>query len=449
MRVLHLIDAVSPQATSTTLAMLADAQGRLGHVQERVALLGGTHLAEQAQLAGVIDPIRVGVPLGRAAFGWSSLRRELRRHGEGSFDLIHCWSIGAMTLATMMFRHLPRLLTLTTAPTSPQIRWLRALTSEGGASRKSPTAQHGEAQDDPQPVRAAILPISNTLRRDLLSGGVTEQAVQVLRPGIDMSRIATRSRAMLREQWGIDPKDDGRIVTVALLSDPPSGADAVAAMVISRFAMETLLTEGIDVRLVMHPSQTRRLQAKRMLRDMKGLRMLIDEPRISQPWSVLPGCDLALAIGTNGPVRVAGPQARVTSSQRPLTKDIGHGYLGAGGSAEAGGGGLSLLWAMAANVPIVGEATYAISEIVEDRHSALLAKPGAYPAMAHHMRQAILDKHLAWQLRDTARHEAYSFFSRTRYCDSIKAVYQQMTENQPIDIPIMEATGGLKFSGRA
>lgn len=437
MRVLHLIDAVSSQASSTTLAMLADAQGRLGHVHERVALLGGVQLAQQAQLAGVIDPIRVGVPLGRAVLGWSALRRELRQRGERSFDLVHCWSVGALTLATMMFRSTPRLLTMTTLPTSQQVRWLRVLTRE--AERAG--------------GRCVILPISNTIRRELLSGGISEEAVHVLRPGIDMSRIASRSRASLRQQWGIASKDDGRenekIVSVALLSDPPTAADAVAGTIISRFAMETLLLEGIDVRLIMHPDQRRRLQAKQMLRAIGGLRMLIDEPRIAQPWSVLPGCDVALVLGTHGPVRVHGPAAIARSSQRPAAPDIGHGYLGAGGSAESGGGGLSLLWAMAANIPIVGEATYANCEIVEDRHSALLAKPGQFRSLAHHLRQAIVDKHLAWQVRDTARHEAYSFFSRTRYCDSMKQVYEQLIQRQPIVIPELEATGGLKFAGRA
>ena len=76
MRVLHLIDAVSPQATSTTLAMLSDAQGRLGHVEDRVALLGGSHLADQAGSAGVLDPMRIGAPMGRAIFAWPALRRE-------------------------------------------------------------------------------------------------------------------------------------------------------------------------------------------------------------------------------------------------------------------------------------------------------------------------------------------------------------------------------------
>jgi hypothetical protein len=433
MRILHLIDAVSPQASSTTLAMLADAQGRLGHITDRVALLGGSHLSGQAAEAGVIDPIRIGVPLGRAVLGWSALRRELQRRGEAPFDLIHCWSIGALTLATLMFRSVPRLLTLTVAPTTRHVRWLRAITGQatGGAAR------------------AVLLPISSTIRRDLMSGGIGESDAHVLRPGIDMSRIVARGRDSLRRRWGIAPQDDAKIVAVHLLSDPPTAADAVAGMVITRFAMETLLLEGIDVRLVLHPFQRRRLQAKSMLRHIDGLRLLIDEPGVAQPWTVLPGCDISLALGTHGPVRTQGVEARALASQRPVTKEIGHGYLGAGGSAESGGGGLSLLWAMAANIPIVGEATYANCEIVEDRHSALLAKPGQFRTLAHHVKQTILDKHLAWQLRDTARHEAYSFFSRARYCQSIRGVYEQMVEGKPIKVPEMEATGGLRFAGRA
>jgi|GEM_PF-1455355 len=433
MRVLHLIDAVSPQASSTTLAMLTDAQGRLGHVTERVALLGGVQLADKANRAGIIDAMRVGVPMGRAVLGWSALRRKLREQNEAPFDLMHCWSIGALTLAAMMFRQTPRLLTMTTLPTAQQVRWLRVLTRD----------------TEPNTTPCAILPISNTIRRELLSGGIRESAVHVLRPGIDMSRIISNQRAQLREQWAIDKQNDKKIVAVALLSDPPTAADAVSGMMISRFAMESLLLEGIDVRLIVHPDQRRRLQAKQLLRDMNGLRMLIDEPRIAEPWSILPGCDIALTLGTHGPVRVQGLSAIARSSQRPTSADIGHGYLGAGGSAESGGGGLSLLWAMASNIPIVGEATYANCEIVEDRHSALLSKPGQFRSLAHHMRQVIVDKHQAWQVRDTARHEAYSFFSRTRYCDCIRQVYQQITEGNPIVIPELEATGGLKFSGRA
>ena len=409
--------------------MLGDALGRLGAMEQRVYLLGGASLERAARAAGVSDFVRVGVPMGSAVFGGRALRRELRRRGEGDFDLVHCWSIGALTLATMMLRATPRLLTLTVPPTGRGTRWLRVVTSEVAG-------------------RAELLPISSTIQRTLLMGGVNPRGVHVVRPGIDMSRVIPngRARAMLREKWKIE---DPKAVIIGLASDPPTAADAVAATIISRYAMETLLVEGIDVRAVLHPFQRRRLQAKGMLRDLDGLRLIIDEPDIAEPWSVLPGCDIVLALGTQGPVRVRNLDAIVTSSQRPITRDIGHGYLGAGGSAESGGGGLSLLWAMASNVPVVGEATYGISEIVEDRHSALLARPGLFRGLAHRIRQIITDKQLAWQLRDTARHECYSFFSRARYCDTIRAVYEQMAAGQPIEVPVMEATGGLRFSGRA
>jgi glycosyltransferase involved in cell wall biosynthesis len=111
-------------------------------------------------------------------------------------------------------------------------------------------------------------------------------------------------------------------------------------------------------------------------------------------------------------------------------------------------GGLSLLWAMGANVPIVGQATHAISEIVEDRHSALLAPPHDGPALAHRLQRLLGDRQLAWSLRDTARHEAFSFFSRQRYCRDLTEVYRQAIDGEPVSVPEMEITGGMRFAGR-
>ena len=112
-------------------------------------------------------------------------------------------------------------------------------------------------------------------------------------------------------------------------------------------------------------------------------------------------------------------------------------------------GGLSLLWAMASNVPIIGDASYAVSEMVEDRHSALLAKPGDSRLLAQRVRLLLDDAQLAWKLRDSARHEAFSYFSRQRYCNSIAAVYEQVVTHQPIEVPPLPVTGGLRFAGRA
>ncbi len=40
MRILHLIDGASPQASPTTLTLLNESLGRLGYAQERVLLMG-------------------------------------------------------------------------------------------------------------------------------------------------------------------------------------------------------------------------------------------------------------------------------------------------------------------------------------------------------------------------------------------------------------------------
>ena len=308
---------------------------------------------------------------------------------EGPFDLVHCWSIGALSVASLWLRSVPRLLTLTTVPAPRAVHWLRVL------------GMHA-------PGQTVFLPISNTIRRTLLSGGVPEAAAHVLRPGLDMGRIAFDQRRVLRQGWGIDGEE---VRVVALLSDPPARADAMLAVMAVGLAADSGADGALPVRLLLHPHQRHRRRAMVMAENLDRVERQVFESRISCPWQVLPGCDLALALG---------PDA----------------------------GGLSLLWAMTANVPIIAEATYAISEILEDRHSALLVRPDKPSELAHRIRRLFDDRDLAWKLRDTARHEAFSFFSRQRYGRSLKTVYEQAHERRPIEVPPLEVTGGLRFSGR-
>ena len=397
MRILHLIDAASPQVNSSTLALLAASQNRLGQTQQEVVLLGPPSLAEAAGHIGIHGADQLPVPYGRAYLGYSSLRRKWRgRHSQfKGFDVIHCWSVGALSLAKLLFSHTPRLLTVTTMPTPRTSHWLRILTNDSAG-------------------RGFLLPISSTLSRALLGGGIDKSAVHVLRPGIDMSWITHDDRVMLRQSWGIDSDN---VCVVALLCDPPHVSDAIDAAMAVILADEAYQANKADAdtkvrfHLLIHPNQKNRRRAENMMRHISRGKHIIREWRLGRPWQVLSGCDLTLAQGS-------------------------------------GGGGLSLLWAMAANVPIVGEATYPISEIVEDRHSALLAKPDQPKALAHRLVQLASDPQLAWKLRDTARHEAYSFFSRQRYCQSLQTVYQQIVEGQSIEVPSMEPTGGLRFAGR-
>ena len=386
MRVWHLIDACGPQATCTTLALLGQSLSRLGDVDQEVLLLGGAALRKRAEDAGVRSARTMGVPFGRGAAGFFAVQRLARRLGP--FDLVHCWSPGTMALAAAALRRVPRLLTLSFAPTSAQVRWMRAVMA---AVAGSPTV---------------LLPTSATIRRLLLSRGLPEQAVHVLRPGLDMGRVAHGRRDQLREQWGLTRP---QLTVVALLSDQPQAANAMDAAMATALADPDPQASGPGACLLVHPDARHERRARRIMAEVGRRDSYVADARLERPWLVLPGCDAAL-VQTDG--------------------------------------GLSLLWAMASNVPIVGEATYAVSEIVEDRHSALLAKPGAPKYLAHRLTQLMEDRQLAWQLRDTARHEAYSFFSRQRYCQSLAAVYEQMAAGREVEVPALESTGGLRFAGR-
>lgn len=425
MRLLHLLDDTGPDLSGATLALLQESLGRVRDAHERVLLLGGSALARDAHAVGIRGARLVGLPARQIALALPGIRRALApwgRPGEVNpgrgFDLVHCWSIGSFTLASLLWRRVPRVLTLTAPPSPRAVKWLRTLTRDAACP-------------------CAILPISSVIRRELLTGGVDEPLVHVLRPGLSLGRVDPNARKALRERWGIE-SDATRVVM--LLGDPPRAADAVAGMMAVGLAEESYngaappsaagSSAPADFRLLLHPDQRRRANAQETCRLLGRRERLIQEEAVDRPWEVLPGCDAALAISDQDVATGAWPSGR--------------------GQAEGGvGGGLSLLWAMAANVPIVGEASYAISEIVEDRHSALLTRPGHPKALAHLLRRLFDDPALAFKLRDTARHEAYSFFSRLRYCQSLEAVYSQVAARRPVEVPPLESTGGLRFMGRA
>lgn len=398
MQIVHLIDEASPQGCATTLALLAASRGRLGDVHEQVVLLGSSDFARQANAVGLRDFIHISAPARQPLLALQTVRRRVRDAMRGkTIDLVHCWSVSCLTIATLLYRRIPRAMSLTTLPTPRGTHWLRMIAGEDRS-------------------RIAVLPVSSTIRREVLSCGVAEDTVHVLRPGLDLSTSGRVDRATLFKRWGIKPRDLDKARLVALLSDPPHAADARHSGLVASIAEESWMrgseNTGMDVYLIVHPSQLNRARAQRVARGLDRPARVMQDEAIARPWEILPACDAALVIGEHA-------------------------------------GGLSLLWAMACNVPIVGEATYAISEIVEDRHSALLCKPDDAQATAHRLRQLLEDRQLAWKLRDTAHSEAFSFFSRQRYCQSLSGIYTQLLTDQPIAIPDLPITGGMRFTGRA
>ena len=388
MRVLHLVDQKNGQGCPTMFELLGQSLGRLGDVEQEVLLLGGEGIRGMAEAVGISDFGGLGVPSGRGFLGWSALLKRYQLMGD--FHLIHCWSVGALSVAAILFPKVKKVLTLTSEPSGKTIKWLRVLSGFEKVGFKT-----------------TFLTISSTIRRELLAGGVDEGLVHVLRPGIDMSRVNEHARAGLREAWEVD--ENTRVIGLA--ADPMLRHSPVDFTWTVGLAAHSDEESGREYAVVLHPEHRDLIRCEKIMNQACPNGRLIVDERADQPWMVYPGCDMVYAQG-------------------------------------AGGGGLSLIWAMASNRVIVGEATYGNCEALEDRHSAILAKGGKLSDIAHKLIETFDDVQTLGGLKDTARHEAYSYFSRSRYCEQLKLVYEQMMLGVGVTVAEIEVSGGLKFSGR-
>ncbi len=396
--ILHLFHPPAQPTSTTSLALLSAGLNLPQCSSTGVWLLGGSELKKQALTMGIDRATLLGVPWGQAMMGWPMVRYHLQQL-EHEPTLIHTWSLGSLTLAMMLRPRVPRVLTVAQPMSPGQVHALRFLLSDERAP-------------------SALLCTSHTLQRDLLAGGVPASFVHVLHPGIDLGWVQHAQQAELRKIWGVppvSPKSSGssepsvnKPIVVGLLADPVWSVDARRLLLVIGLADEALRSQGFKLHVLVHPQQQHLPRARRTLAELnKGYQFIIDA-KADEPWAVLPGCDIALAMGP-------------------------------------GAGGLSTRWGMAGNLPIIGEATYAQCEVLEDRHSALLAKPGDAVQLARRIAQAVTDTTLAWQLRDTARHEAFSYFSKLRYGQSLQKVYVQLIAGHRVEVPAMTSTGGLRF----
>lgn len=127
-------------------------------------------------------------------------------------------------------------------------------------------------------------------------GGLTRLARQVADPG----RLDPDRRAALRHNWGLSEHDHA----VALIGSGTARGDtcvaALAAVMVHGVLRQRDRGPGRAV-LLCHPEQWHRRQAQAMLdqADLTGL--LIQEPRLTAPWAVFPGCDAAATTADETP----------------------------------------------------------------------------------------------------------------------------------------------------
>jgi glycosyltransferase involved in cell wall biosynthesis len=94
-----------------------------------------------------------------------------------------------------------------------------------------------------------------------------------------------------------------------------------------------------------------------------------------------------------------------------------------------------IAWAMAAGVPVIGVANYAVTELIADRHNGFLCKTAEPHALATRIRLALEDPEMVRQCVTTARSQAYDVF-RLQGCVS---EYVKVIDNVSGGRPVFDA----------
>jgi glycosyltransferase involved in cell wall biosynthesis len=103
---------------------------------------------------------------------------------------------------------------------------------------------------------------------------------------------------------------------------------------------------------------------------------------------------------------------------------------------------------MASALPIIGTVTSTVSELLEDRHTALMTQPDNARLLAQRILAVRKDARLQWSIADMARTEAYEYFSQTRFIEQHRAAYRAASAGIKVEIAEEAPGAGLRFHGR-
>ena len=338
MRILHLIDPAAPGGGPCTLRLVDDACSRLPEHEHDVLIVGNGADLALARRCG-LDPLgHLAVAARCTALARGALRNVISAYesaGRG-YDLLHAWTESAALLAAGVFRR-AILATLVVGPTGPLGRLRR---------RAVP-----------------VLVTSPAIRREYEAAGLEAGLLSVVPPAVGANAIGRESRPVLRESW-----DAGQSTfMVGLAAEPVHWAHGPIAF---DAAARVHLT-GRDVRLLVHPATLRDRYLGQWLTRVDLADRVVVGAEAAEPWRVLPGLDAVLFICDARYVRHSRNQDRsrrgwrlAMTRSRPLP------------------GILPVVWAMAAGVPVVAEATDALCGIIKDGRTGLLVEPGDANAAA-------------------------------------------------------------------
>lgn len=394
MRVLHLIDPGSPGGGGCTLALLGEAVHRLNTVDHRVLVIGNRRRADLARRCGVRPDGQLSAPLGMPVLARQAAKR-LRHAFEQStheFDIIHAWTVRSALLAMLAFPKTRCLATMAIGPlSSPELELFLTL------------------------LRRRPMPIITTsagVFREYESLGVDPDLLSILPPAVNPQSQLMRSRDELRQRWELD--DDTFVV--GLLSEPASWADAQQAVDIA--ARPT--AAGRQIRIIVHRRARRRLDGMRWARELGWKHFVITDDEAAEPWRIVNGLDAALLVGRDMSV----PQSDDNRARFAT-------LLGGGGRLRPMPGIMPLLWAFAAELPVIAEESEAVRDVIEDGVNGFLLRPGDFTTAAARLTRMADDRTIGHRLGGAGLETIHERFHISAYAVRLKDTYEHVMAGLP------------------
>jgi glycosyltransferase involved in cell wall biosynthesis len=376
-RILHLIDPASPGGGPGTLRLIAEALPRTTGAVHDLLIVGNSRHLAMARRCGLDPRGRITAPLNRPALARGGLQAYLASWEpvHGQYDLLHAWTLPAARLGRF---GLGRRAMLATAllPPPPE---------RGGIAARVLAPLRGR----PMPVLAGTAHI----RRTLEAAGWDPDLITLMPPAVDGDAIGPEQRTLLRQGWGADETT----FVVALLGEPSAWADGKLAI----NAVGRVVLTGKDVRLILDHRTASTDDLRSWLGRLGVDQFVVIDDAVAEPWRVVAGIDAALVASRHG--------------ARPAEPAVS-----------------SMLWVMAAGVPVIAQAVDSCAGIIEDGATGLLCKPGSYNHAAACILRLYDDAREAKRIGESARTKVERSFAIADFAARLDTVYAQCARGEPI-----------------
>jgi len=287
----------------------------------------------------------------------------LRRHlARERIDVIHAWGIAAAVAASAA------------APTVP----LALELFDPNISER----QARQLRSIHRPAGFALVCSTQTIRRRLIEQGLDPDLAVVIRPGADFAVINAAGKRKLRERLRLSDRD--RVI----ITPEPATRDGGQFAAYWATGVRSFVEPG--VRLIVPGTSPEQARIARLARQHR-LEHLLRCPGDAFAFEELIAVADAMIVAPPGDVATT-----------------------------------AIAWAMAAGVPVLGTAVYAIAELIADRQNGLLVKPDAPRRLGLRLAAMLEDRELLSKLQEPARGQAYTVFSVRSYVDRHARLYDNL-----------------------